>query len=161
MGRPLRIALAQLNSTPEVHTNIKNLQEAVEKAAQDGCQLIVFPEYYTQGIVADAPHKVINDTGVQESMCELAKKAQIDIVIGTLVERLSEAKQHEVNAREHRPYNTYVTDFDPALCKMLIRSALLHRAYYISKRGEILGKYRKRNLCEDTKDSLCALPRSD
>lgn len=112
MGRPLRIALAQLYSTAEVKTNIKNLQEAVENAAEEGCQLIVFPEYYTQGIVADAPHKVLKDTTVQDAMCDLAKKCQIDIVIGTLVETLSEAKQHETSAREHKPYNTCVVHLD-------------------------------------------------
>lgn len=106
MGRPMRIALAQMHSTPEVKTNVRNLEEAVENAAKEGCQLIVFPEYYTQGIVADAPHKVFKNTTVQDAMCKLAQRYQIDIVIGTLVETLSEAKQHEVNAREHRPYNT-------------------------------------------------------
>ncbi|KAK9900272.1 carbon-nitrogen hydrolase [Cystobasidium minutum MCA 4210] len=135
MGRPLRIALAQLYSTPNVKTNLDNLEEAVQNAAKEGCQLIVFPEYYTQGIVADSPHKVLKDTTVQDSMCELAKKCQIDIVIGTLVEHLSEAQQHETNAREHRPYNT---------------------AYYISKQGEILGRYRKRNLWHPEKAYLRA-----
>lgn len=108
MGGLLRIALAQLYSSPEVEGNISQLEEAVHKASKEGCHIIIFPEYYTQGIVADSPDKIIKDNSVQERMKELAKSAEIDIVIGTLVESLPEHGQHPVNAREHKTYNTYV-----------------------------------------------------
>lgn len=114
MPRPLRIALAQLYSSSEVKTNIQNLQQAVQKAAQDGCQLIVFPEYYTQGIVAEAPHKVLSDTSVQDAVCDLAKESQIDIVIGTLVEKVPESKQQDAKSVQHKTYNTYVAGLDVA-----------------------------------------------
>jgi predicted amidohydrolase len=106
MPRPLRIALAQLYSTPEFKTNIKNLEQAVEQAARDKCQLIVFPEYYTQGIVAEAPHKVFEDKSVHENVCDLAKRFQIDIVIGTLVEKVPESKQQDSKSVQHKTYNT-------------------------------------------------------
>jgi predicted amidohydrolase len=106
MGRPLRIALAQLYSTPELQTNLENLEKAVHQAAQDNCQIIVFPEYYAQGIVADAPHKVFKDTEVRDTVRELAKKAQIDIVIGTLVEKLPVSKDQDAHPREHKTFNT-------------------------------------------------------
>lgn len=127
MSRNIRIVLAQLYSSPSLARNIASLKDALEQARSEQADIIIFPEFYVQGVLADAPEKVFTseDGDAKQQFADLAKVYGVDIVIGTLVEKVEEHDEPK-NAREQKTYNT---------------------AYYFDKNGNTLGQYRKRNLC--------------
>ena len=127
MTRNVRIVLAQLYSSPSLERNVASLKDALERARSEGADIIIFPEFYVQGVLADAPEKVFTseDGDAKQQFAALAKEFGIDIVIGTLVEKVQEHDERS-NIREQKTYNT---------------------AYYFDKSGNTLGQYRKRNLC--------------
>ena len=109
MPRPVRIALCQLNSSPNVEANLAKLEDYIKKAAADHANIAIFPEYYVQGIVSDAPHLIFKDGEVHTDVSQLAVNYKIDVVIGTLVERVAEMATHEETIRDHKVYNTCAT----------------------------------------------------
>ncbi|KAL8292295.1 hypothetical protein RQP46_001761 [Phenoliferia psychrophenolica] len=135
--RPVRFALVQFNPLPPDHSpnapleNLKRAHAFVEQAAEKGANIVVFPEYFISGIVADEKHwglaqrehdpshvpgEVEASTWLH-TFCELAIKHQIDIVAGTIVEKATD--------------------------KVDGKDVLSNVAHYINKKGEILGRYKK------------------
>jgi predicted amidohydrolase len=122
MPRNLRIAICQFESvTPpspsNVDRNFARFEDFVKSAASQGADVVVFPEYALQGIVAQHQHLVGDEGEWLEPMQKLAVRYKIDIVPGTIVERGPE---------DHKP--------------------LYNVAYYIDSKGQVIGKYKKRNL---------------
>lgn len=56
-ARKLRLALCQLNSTPDIKANVQKLEDSVAWAESEKADIVIFPEYYVQGIVAESPEK--------------------------------------------------------------------------------------------------------
>ena len=106
MPRPIRIALAQLESSPHLERNVQNLKDAVSRAKAEKANLVILPEFFVQGTLADSPEKVFDGTARQD-FAALAKEQDIDIVVGTLVES-HESQTQDANAREKKPFNTCV-----------------------------------------------------
>lgn len=125
MPRPLRIALAQLESSPHLERNLKNLRDTVAQSKAEKAQLVIFPEFFVQGVLADSPEKVFSDGSARDDLAALAKEHDIDICIGTLVESHDQHSE-AANAREKKPFNV---------------------SYYFDRHGKTLGTYHKRNLC--------------
>ncbi|KAM0751730.1 hydrolase, carbon-nitrogen family protein [Meredithblackwellia eburnea MCA 4105] len=146
--RPARFALCQFNPLPPTHADDaheQNLAKAikfVQDAAKGGAGVVVFPEYFISGIISSPTHhhlaqRSYTSTTVPTSEDEshwlsklrhAAIDNEIDIVAGTIVER---ADQGEGGTGELR-----------------------NVAHYISKKGEILGRYQKVNLWWPEKDYL-------
>lgn len=129
MPRPVRIAICQFASVPPsqdsegissdetVTANFARLKPFVSSAASQGADLIVFPEYFLTGIIAEHLHLAYDEGHWVEVLRDLARKYAIDIVAGTIVEKSRQNDEH-----------------------------LFNTARYIDKHGEILGEYRKKNL---------------
>ncbi|OAV87681.1 hypothetical protein PTTG_29325 [Puccinia triticina 1-1 BBBD Race 1] len=103
---------------------IKNLAKAKEfiaRAVHDRADLIIFPEYFITGVIEDHLHLASKESKWIKEFQSLAIEHQIDIIPGTIVE---EAEQEEA----------------------VDRRDLFNSAYYVDKSGQILGKYRKKNL---------------
>jgi len=130
MPRPIKIALCQLTSPPTVKEGFLKLESTIKEiTAQGGADLAIFPEYFVQGIVADAEHKIFDEGEWEEHVSGIAKEHGLDICVGTFVERVREKDGGEDGGGgggvKEKKYNT---------------------AYYFNKTGEVVGKYRKRNL---------------
>ncbi|KAH9810655.1 carbon-nitrogen hydrolase [Melampsora americana] len=146
--RIIRVAICQFESCPptsistsetldttdqpnhNTSLNLDKLEHYVFVAAQQKADLIVFPEYFITGVIAHHLHLASEEGKWLDEIKKLAVEHQIDIVAGSIVEKLSpEVKVEESDLSKPE--------------------ALYNTAYYIDQKGEILGRYRKRNLCED------------
>lgn len=120
MPRLIRIALCQLTSAPTIEEGFQKVDDAIKHASSQGADLAIFPEYFVQGIVKDAPHKVVDEGEWEHHVSKLAVTYNMDICIGTFVEKVQRPGDEE-----ERTHNN---------------------AYYFNKKGEAVGKYTKRNL---------------
>jgi predicted amidohydrolase len=125
MPRNVRIAICQFESAPptspsNVERNFGRFETFVADAAERGADLVVFPEYALQGIIAQHQHLAEDEGEWLKPLQQLAAKNKIDIVPGTIVERGPEI------SRPSRPLHNV--------------------AYYIDHTGKVIGKYKKRNL---------------
>ena len=123
MPRLLRIALAQLESSPHLERNVQNLRNAVSQAKAEKANLIIFPEFYVQGVIADSPEKVL-DGSARDDFAALAKENDIDIVIGTLVEERA-ANSHGQDVREQKPFNTFASSTSPFTYEAEVSQSIL------------------------------------
>lgn len=119
MPRRIKIALCQLTSAPTIEEGFKKVDDTIKQVSSQGADLAIFPEYFVQGIVKDAPHKVVDEGEWQQHVSKLAVTYGMDICIGTFVEKV------QLRDGEERTHNN---------------------AYYFNKKGEAVGKYTKRNL---------------
>lgn len=151
--RIIRVAICQFESCPptslstsdtpdttdqsnhNTSSNLDKLEHYVFVAAQQKADLIVFPEYFITGVIADHLHLASEEGQWLDEIKKLAVEHQIDIVAGSIVEKLSP----EVG----------VEDPDPSKPEILYNTV-----YYIDRKGEILGRYRKRNLWHPEKEYL-------
>ena len=107
-----------------IESNYAKAEQFIEKAASDGAQLAVLPEYHLTNWVPEDPEfgELCGQWEIYlQKYQALAKKLHICIVPGTIVER-------------HR---SYVTED---------KEILINVAYFIGNNGEILGRYQKKNL---------------
>ncbi|KAF8589073.1 carbon-nitrogen hydrolase [Ramaria rubella] len=121
MPRPLRIAICQFASEPpttaSVSNNFAKLEGFVSSAASQQADLIVFPEYFLTGVIAEHLHLASDEGHWLEELKTLAQQYKIDIVAGTIVEKSPQNSAH-----------------------------LFNTARYIDKHGQVLGEYRKKHL---------------
>ncbi|CAH7671031.1 carbon-nitrogen hydrolase [Phakopsora pachyrhizi] len=106
-----------------VEHNFERAKDMIIQASSIGSQLIIFPEYFLTGLVDGKVRLVIDELGVRSILDRfrgLAKSYQIDIVTGTIVEGVD-------------------TPSTPI-------QKLSNTCYYIDKLGEVVGRYRKKNL---------------
>ncbi|KAA1109062.1 hypothetical protein PGT21_032441 [Puccinia graminis f. sp. tritici] len=154
MPTKIRIAICQFDShqpstTATTTTNqtsdnlqfaeheIKNLSKAkgfIARAAQNTADLIIFPEYFITGLIENHLHLASKESKWIKEFQRLAIEHQIDIIPGTIVE------EEEEGAAEKKE------GADPTKSPDDRRVNLFNSAYYIDKSGQILGKYRKKNL---------------
>src|SRR4051812_43185354 len=88
MGAPgtVKVAMAQLNS--ELGNNRANLERAegyIDRAAAEGCDLVMFPELYLQGYRADERFVDVAEPvpgPASDRLAELARERDIYIVMG-------------------------------------------------------------------------------
>ena len=99
MPRPIRIGLCQLTSANTIEEGFTKVDSAIAEIASQGGNLAIFPEYFVQGIVADAPHKIFDEGKWEQHVSELARKYGMDICIGTFVEKVV-SKSFVANACE-------------------------------------------------------------
>lgn len=107
----------------QIETNYAKAAHFIQDAATKGARLAVLPEYHLTSWVPDDP-RFSDLCGQWEIYLNkyraLAKEHNICIVPGTIVERREDAKTNE--------------------------QKLLNVAYFIDNKGQILGKYQKKNL---------------
>ncbi|MBW0538491.1 hypothetical protein O181_078206 [Austropuccinia psidii MF-1] len=126
------------NNKDLINLNLKRAQEFIIEASKKGSSLIIFPEYFLTGIInednqsdlvlrEDESEQIINDFKT------LAIQYNIDIITGTMVAR--ESSQFD---------NEALSASDP-------QPKYFNSAYYINKSGQIIGKYRKKNLWHSEK----------
>jgi len=102
----MRLALAQLRIEPAaVDANRRRARAAIERAAADGCYLVVLPELFTVGYFAFesyAPNAEGLDGETVTELRSLAADHDIAILAGSFVEELdrSAAAGHDVPAPE-------------------------------------------------------------
>ncbi|KAL8720636.1 MAG: hypothetical protein Q9225_002536 [Loekoesia sp. 1 TL-2023] len=124
MAPVYRIAVIQLHPKPlQIETNYAKAAQFIQDAAVKGAQLAVLPEYHLTNWVPEDP--TFSDLCGQWEIYlnkyrALAKEYNICIVPGTIVERHEDAKTGE--------------------------QKLFNIAYFIGNKGEILGRYQKKNL---------------
>ena len=122
MASHVKVAIVQLYPEPlQVEANFQKAANFIRSAAGQGSQLAVLPEYHLTNWVPKDPHfgELCDqwETYVKKYQ-DLAKKCNICIVPGTIVERHWEDGE----------------------------GRLLNVAYFIDNQGEIVGKYVKKNL---------------
>lgn len=122
MASTVKVAIIQLYPKPmQLEPNFQKAANFVRSAASQGAQLAVLPEYHLTNWLPKDPH--FGDLCDQwetyvKKYQDLARECDISIVPGTIVERHWEEGEGK----------------------------LLNVAYFIDNKGEILGKYVKKNL---------------
>jgi deaminated glutathione amidase len=98
----VRVAAVQLNSTADVSANLASAERLTRAAAFDGARLIVLPEKWTaMGADADlrAAAQPLDGPAIERAR-ELARELQIDLVAGSILERL-EGQEKFANTSVH------------------------------------------------------------
>ncbi|KAJ5375276.1 Carbon-nitrogen hydrolase [Penicillium concentricum] len=123
MGPVYKVAVIQMHSeTLRVEANFNKATSLIRAAANQGAQLAVLPEYHLTGWAPEDPSfKPIcgSWSTYLDEYRKLAKECSINIVPGTLVEL------HDAGSESER---------------------LLNAAYFITNKGDLAGKYVKKNL---------------
>ncbi|KAL8790810.1 MAG: hypothetical protein Q9213_000434 [Squamulea squamosa] len=124
MAPVYKIAIIQLHPKPlQIDSNFARAAQFIRDAASKGAQLAVLPEYHLTNWVPDDPQ--FNNQCSQWEMYlnkyrALANELDICVVPGTIVERHEDPETKE--------------------------QKFLNVAYFIDNRGDILGRYQKKNL---------------
>jgi nitrilase len=90
----MKIAAAQMVSTPEVQVNLEAARRLIRRAADAGAQLVALPEYFCQMgqndrdkvAIAEAP----GDGPIQQMLSDAARESGLWIIGGTLPVRSSD-----------------------------------------------------------------------
>ena len=107
----------------QVEANYLKAAQFIQRAASLGAQLAVLPEYHLTNWIPEDPEfaSLCDHWQVYlEKYRSLAKECNICLVPGTIVERHQDAEKDEYK--------------------------LINVAYFIDNKGEILGRYQKKNL---------------
>jgi len=121
----VKVCAAQMNTVPlDVKGNLEKAKLFTRRAAENGCDIICFPEDFLTGAVGKENLKYAQEIpgGYTEKFCKLAKECKLYIIMGTMIEKAGE---------DH--YNTSVL---------------------INDLGEIIGKYSKIRLWFPEKEYL-------
>ncbi|GAA5867071.1 hypothetical protein JCM3774_004378 [Rhodotorula dairenensis] len=150
--------------------NLQRAHDFVRQAAKQGAELVVFPEYFLSGVVSEPehwhlaqyPHSHAHlhrpaDSGPAataqhwlSTFQTLAKQVKVDIVVGTIVER---AVDQNGNPLER---TVEIENDETGEKRTETRPVLENVSTYIDWNGDIVGRYKKRNLWWPEKDYLCA-----
>lgn len=129
---------------------LDKLEEYAKEAAKHEADVVVFPEYFLTGATHDSWHAVRDSNGQEDSIPnpdddpehflsligEIAKNNDIDIVAGTVVELGSHHIPHRTDeANDEDDLNETDDDHD---------QKLFNTVYYITRSGDIAGRYTKR-----------------
>ncbi|GAA5823894.1 hypothetical protein JCM11251_003336 [Rhodosporidiobolus azoricus] len=157
--------------------NLRRAHEFVRRAAKQGAELVVFPEYFISGVVshpstwhlAQYPHthshlhaSPTHDHEAPSSsrptashwlstFRSLARELRVDICVGTIVERAVDEETGEEKWKEVEAENEETGDR-----RVEKRPVLENVCHYIDWEGEVVGRYVKRNLWWPEKDYLTA-----
>lgn len=110
MVRPVRLALCQFSSSASFASNLSRLESTVSHCAlNQKAQIVCFPEFFLQGIVQDSPERVRQAGDSHEELCAIARRYEVDLVVGTLTERhrRGESESQVESDGEEKVYNTY------------------------------------------------------
>ena len=84
----LNIASVQMVSTPDLEQNLNTASELIKKAANEGAQLIVLPEYFCMMGLKDTDKVRIREPfsngPIQDRLARIAQENQIHLVAGTI-----------------------------------------------------------------------------
>jgi predicted amidohydrolase len=117
----MRVALAQMNSVPDLNLNIKNIQDNIKAAKNDGADFILFPEncgFMGKGVEMLSNAFEESSHPVLIAAREAANKHGIFVLLGSIAVFPSKAN----------------------------RSKLANRSLFIDRQGNICGRYDKINM---------------
>ncbi len=134
----MRVAAVQLNSTADTAANMAAADRLTRAAAADGARLIVLPEKWTvlgrdEDLRAGAQGL---DGPAIEWACELARELGIDLVAGSIMERL-EGGAAGRGSVSRTPLSQVMTVPDASPAK------LANTSVHIGPSGEVRAVYRK------------------
>ncbi|GAB7346215.1 hypothetical protein MBLNU457_4948t2 [Dothideomycetes sp. NU457] len=136
MAPVYKVAVVQLYPVPlEVETNYKKAENFIRAAALEGADLAVLPEYHLAGWLPKDPK--FRDAAAQwktylDKYRALAKELNICIVPGTIIELHTDTSLDKTGVEEGEENED--------------GERLLNVAYFIDNKGEIVGRYVKKNL---------------
>ncbi|GAA5856552.1 hypothetical protein JCM8547_005860 [Rhodosporidiobolus lusitaniae] len=157
-------------------TNLARAHDFVRQAANEGAELVVFPEYFISGIVshpsswslAQQPHHAAppfppethsheapsppshsESTHWLSTFRSLARELRVDIAVGTIVEHAvdEDGKEKSKEVDMENERGEKVVEMRPVLENV---------AHYVDWEGNVVGRYAKRNLWWPEKDYLTA-----
>lgn len=147
-ARATRVAVLQLNATPNVTKNLDELQHWVEKACSIGVKFIVVPEAFSF-IGPDAQKQALLEPlpaggPIFERCKNIARKTQCELILGGFHERPSaQALGHALENQQHTDTMAFNT------------------CVHLNPQGEILALYRKIHMFDVALDDGTQLCESD
>ncbi|BGP42336.1 hypothetical protein JCM10449v2_006341 [Rhodotorula kratochvilovae] len=147
--------------------NLRRAHDFIRQAALQGADLVTLPEYFLSGVVADPAHWHLAQyphshahlaaSSASHSAAEhwlstfqaLAKELRVDIQVGTIVERAVDDEGKELTREVE------VVDDATGEKRTETRPVLENVATYIDWDGNVLHRYKKRNLWWPEKEYLC------
>ncbi|GAA6053313.1 hypothetical protein JCM3770_006680, partial [Rhodotorula araucariae] len=160
-------SLADSEQPLPAELNLRRAHDLVRQAALQGADLVTLPEYFLSGVVADAQHwhlaqyphshahlaaSAASHSAAQHWLSTfqaLAKDLAVDIQVGTIVERAVGDDGQELTR------DVVVVDDETGDKRTETRPVLENVATYIDCNGNILHRYKKRNLWWPEKEYLC------
>lgn len=149
---------------------LAKMEAWASKAAQEGADVVVFPEYFLSGATHDLWRKAragqasaTSDEGEKawiEVICDVATRNDIDIVAGTVVElgtaphadRLSDHPVSQLPS-DHIPHRVSTKAADKSASNEH-EQGLYNTSYYVSRNGQVLHRYTKQNLWHPERETL-------
>lgn len=168
----LHIAVAQVlpdeaglhhDDPAQAGDGLAKMEAWAARAAQEGADVVVFPEYFLSGATHDlwrraraaqsaAAAQADGEKAWIEVICDVATRHDIDIVAGTVVElgtapHADALSDHPVSKRsgDHIPHRVPATQGD---------EGLYNTSYYVSRTGQVLHRYTKQNLWHPERETL-------
>lgn len=171
----LRIACAQVlpsEQGPRGSGGLAKLERFAERAAQAGADVVVFPEYFLTGATHDAWRDVRTRSSSSsalpsgqaqsqtqeqeqeeqtshflETIAAVAKRNDIDIVAGTIVELGSHHIPHRLDKGQQQEGKVAGNDSQGQASQPNEHDdKLFNTAYYVNRHGQVAGRYTKKNL---------------
>ncbi|GJN92346.1 hypothetical protein Rhopal_005376-T1 [Rhodotorula paludigena] len=146
--------------------NLRRAHDFARQAAAQGADLVCFPEYFLSGVVADRSHWHLAQyphthahlassashaqaTHWLSTFQSLARELRVDIQVGTIVERAVDEGGRELEREVE------VVDDETGESRTEKRPVLENVATYVDWDGNVVGRYKKRNLWWPEKEYLC------
>lgn len=121
MNERLRVGVAQMHSTPDIDTNLRTMDALAERAAEAGCDVVLFPECAPQ-MLRDSERVKQSEglDGPQVQFCaNLCRTYEMGLLLGSFA---------------------YAQTDDP--------SYFSNTSVFLNRKGEIIGTYEKAHLYE-------------